>query len=71
MKLATGWQNTEYRSYHFADPSDDNAYLVETQESWFSRHRETLRPSEEVQAELKRTYHREMESVWMPKGNEP
>jgi broad specificity phosphatase PhoE len=36
---ATGWENTEVRSYEFADPSgkDQNASLVETEESRASR----------------------------------
>lgn len=45
---ATGWLNCEYRSYQFADPTgkDDDAKLVETQESWQRRNGDATRPSE-------------------------
>ena len=37
--VATGWANCEYRSYHFVDPTgaDEDAALVETDESWRRR----------------------------------
>jgi broad specificity phosphatase PhoE len=36
---ATGWNNCEYRSYHFVDPTgaDEDAALLETEESWRRR----------------------------------
>ncbi|KAK1984384.1 phosphoglycerate mutase [Colletotrichum cereale] len=62
-KKATGWENTEYRSYEFADPTgqDPKAFLKETQESWERRQGENTRPTPEQQAELRQTFYREME----------
>ncbi|KYK55004.1 phosphoglycerate mutase family protein [Drechmeria coniospora] len=52
---ATGWDNCEYRSYQFADPSgaDDEAALVETEESWRRRKLSTKPPSPTEQRELR------------------
>lgn len=58
---ATGWENTEYRSYHFADATSSEGHLVETGESWERRNGEVGRPTAEAQAEMERTYHRELE----------
>lgn len=60
---ATGWKNTEFRSYTFADETgeDPEALLVETAESWQRRQGETARPSPEEQAERKRVFYRDME----------
>ncbi|TDZ25504.1 Phosphoglycerate mutase-like protein [Colletotrichum orbiculare MAFF 240422] len=60
---ATGWENTEYRSYTFADDTgkDPNAYFTETQESWERRQGDNTRPSPEEQAELQRVFYRDME----------
>ncbi|CCF34785.1 CtnF protein, partial [Colletotrichum higginsianum] len=62
-KKATGWENTEFRSYEFADPTgqDPNAFLTETQESWERRQGDNSRPTLEQQAELRQTFYREME----------
>ncbi|KAK1994430.1 phosphoglycerate mutase [Colletotrichum falcatum] len=62
-RKATGWENTEYRSYEFADLTgkDPIASLKETQESWERRQGESARPTPEQQAELRQTFYREME----------
>ncbi|KAF9771977.1 hypothetical protein IL306_010363 [Fusarium sp. DS 682] len=40
---ATGWSNCEYRSYQFVDPTgnDEDATLLETEESWKRRQGDT------------------------------
>ncbi|KAK2730054.1 phosphoglycerate mutase family protein [Colletotrichum kahawae] len=60
---ATGWENTEYRSYNFADSTgkDEKALFTETQESWNRRQGEKTRPTPEEQAELQRVFYRDME----------
>ncbi|KAF6819306.1 phosphoglycerate mutase family protein [Colletotrichum sojae] len=60
---ATGWKNTEFRSYTFADETgeDPEALLVETEESWRRRQGEKNRPSADEQAERKRVFYRDME----------
>ncbi|OHE91683.1 phosphoglycerate mutase [Colletotrichum orchidophilum] len=62
-RKATGWENTEYRSYEFADSTgqDPKALLEETQESWERRKGGNTRPTPEQQAELRQTFYREME----------
>lgn len=51
----TGWTNTEYRSYEFADPSgqDENASLRETRESARRRRGSAVGLSETEQNELR------------------
>ncbi|KAF9876361.1 phosphoglycerate mutase family protein [Colletotrichum karsti] len=60
---ATGWANTEFRSYNFVDSTgkDEKALLTETQESWKRRQGENTRPTPEQQAELQRVFYRDME----------
>lgn len=60
---ATGWENTEYRSYNFVDGAgeDEKALLTETQGSWQRRQGENARPTPEQQAELQRVFYRDME----------
>ncbi|KAL0941733.1 phosphoglycerate mutase family protein [Colletotrichum truncatum] len=60
---ATGWENTEFRSYNFVDSTgkDESAHLTETQESWERRQGENARPTPEQQAELQRTFYRDIE----------
>ncbi|WYZ37873.1 hypothetical protein EsH8_II_001379 [Colletotrichum jinshuiense] len=62
-KKATGWENTEFRSYEFADPTgqDPNAFLKETDESWERRQGDATRPTPDQQAELRQTFYREMQ----------
>ncbi|ROT36241.1 phosphoglycerate mutase family protein [Sodiomyces alkalinus F11] len=59
---ATGWENCEYRSYRFVDPSgqDPGALLQETEESWKARLGDKRRLGEEEQAELRRMHQREL-----------
>ncbi|KAH7367491.1 phosphoglycerate mutase family protein [Plectosphaerella cucumerina] len=58
----TAWENCEFRSYQFVDPTgqDPNAHIRETQESWAARLKDKTFPTDEEQAELRRTYYREM-----------
>ncbi|KAL2755590.1 hypothetical protein ACRALDRAFT_1082235 [Sodiomyces alcalophilus JCM 7366] len=57
----TSWENCEYRSYRFVDPSgqDPEALLEETEESWKARQGDKKRLTEEEQAELRRMHRRE------------
>ncbi|KAH9988829.1 phosphoglycerate mutase [Xylariaceae sp. FL0662B] len=59
---ATGWKNTEFRSYHFAESAgnDSEVHLVETVESWQRRQAAAPRPTKEEQAELQHTYYRQL-----------
>lgn len=61
-RAATAWDNCEYRAYQFVDPTgeDPDAAIKETEESWRSRLGETKVPTPEEQAELRRTYYREL-----------
>jgi hypothetical protein len=56
---ATGWQNAEFRSYQFVDPTgqDADAFLRETSESWKRREGETTQPTETEQKELRTAYY--------------
>ncbi|GKT99832.1 phosphoglycerate mutase family protein [Fusarium langsethiae] len=44
---ATGWSNCEFRSYQFVDPTgkDEDAALLETEESWHRRRGDTKPPT--------------------------
>ncbi|KAK5131217.1 hypothetical protein LTR08_001186 [Meristemomyces frigidus] len=60
----TGWSNTEFRSYTFAAPSNNNdpasdAHLVETPSSRQRRRGDPTAPDREEQAQLKRAAVRE------------
>ncbi|KAF5564559.1 phosphoglycerate mutase family [Fusarium napiforme] len=46
-EATTGWSNCEYRSYQFVDPTgkDDDAALLETEESWQRRQGNTKPPT--------------------------
>ncbi|ATY59518.1 phosphoglycerate mutase family [Cordyceps militaris] len=52
---ATSWENCEYRSYQFADPTgaDDGAAIVETDESWQRRRGDKPRLSQHDLDELR------------------
>ena len=57
----TGWANTEYRTYRFPDPRDENASLEETSKSR-ERRRGTEKPlSKTEQMELRQTTHKNWE----------
>lgn len=58
----TAWENCEFRSYQFVDPTgqDPDAHIKETQESWSARVKDKSMPTPEEQAELRRTYYREL-----------
>jgi hypothetical protein len=60
--LATGWENTELRSFHFVDPTgeDPNASIKETPESWQQRRGKTAPPTEAEQRELRAVYYQQM-----------
>jgi broad specificity phosphatase PhoE len=51
----TGWENTEYRTYEFVDPSgnDPNATLRETNPSWRRRRGSSIPLTEQEQMELR------------------
>ncbi|RKU49108.1 hypothetical protein DL546_006711 [Coniochaeta pulveracea] len=51
----TGWENTEYRSYEFADPSgqDPDATIRETSPSWRRRRGSEVPLTEQEQMELR------------------
>ncbi|KAI1079994.1 phosphoglycerate mutase [Whalleya microplaca] len=67
--MSTGWKNTEFRSYQFADPTGDDpeARLIETEESWQRRQAANDRPNKEEQAELQRTFFRQLEPHVSPR----
>lgn len=56
----TGWQNTEWRAYEFADPSgaDANAALKETAASWERRRGTAQGLTEQEAMELQLAYHK-------------
>ncbi|KAH6898029.1 phosphoglycerate mutase [Thelonectria olida] len=65
---ATGWKNTEYRSYHFSDSDDPGAgaKLIETPESWKRRHGDKPRPTEKDQEVLRQFYLKQLEPYATP-----
>lgn len=60
--IATNWKNCEYRSYKFADATgkDEDAKLVETDESWRRRRGSEARLTDQEQDELRRMLQREI-----------
>jgi hypothetical protein len=58
MYAATAWENTEFRSYHFVDPTgkDPAAALIETDGSMHQRFGHTNRPSFEEHNLLRSDY---------------
>ena len=62
---ATSWYNTEFRSFVFAEDSDDDdAYLIETQESRLRRGQTEDPLSKEQQSMLKET----VQKTWVQWG---
>jgi hypothetical protein len=59
----TGWANTEYRTYEFADPSgkDENASLKETRPSWRRRRGSAIPLTETEQRELRAVEQKHLE----------
>ncbi|KAI9709408.1 MAG: hypothetical protein M1812_007685 [Candelaria pacifica] len=51
----TGWENTEFRTYTFSSSEDDNASLIETDESRERRIGDEKPLSKEEQTQLKET----------------
>jgi hypothetical protein len=70
--LATGWENAEYRSYEFADPTgeDPGASLKETSESWERRRGREIQPTETEQRELMGIYYKEV-GPYLKYGSHP
>jgi hypothetical protein len=53
--IATGWNNCEYRSYQFIDPTgeDEEAALAETPDSWRRREGMQIAPTQTEQREMR------------------
>ncbi|KAI5465266.1 phosphoglycerate mutase [Mariannaea sp. PMI_226] len=68
---ATGWKNTEYRSYHFEDSENlsPEARLVETPESWRRRQGDSHRPTEKEQKVLQEIFLKQLEVFVTPSGH--
>jgi len=62
--VGTGWQNTEFRSYNFRHGDDENASLVETEESRIRRAGHETALTEDEQRQLRST----AESRWKESG---
>ena len=59
----TGWENTEFRTYEFVDPSgnDKNASLRETRPSWRRRRGSEIPLTETEQRELRAVEQKHLE----------
>lgn len=55
VRIATGWNNCEYRSYQFVDPTgeDEDAVLAETADSWRRREGMQIAPTQTEQREMR------------------
>lgn len=70
--VGTGWENTEWRSYEFVEPTgnDDEASIRETEESW-RRRRGSAKPLGETEQQQARAAVIEaMRVAWLESGNE-
>ncbi|KAI0120488.1 phosphoglycerate mutase-like protein [Hypoxylon sp. NC0597] len=58
LDRGTGWENTELRSYEFADPTgqDPNASLKETQPSWRRRRGSAIPLTETEQMQIRQAF---------------
>ncbi|KAM0545359.1 hypothetical protein ACHAPJ_011431 [Fusarium lateritium] len=65
-KNATGWTNTEFRSYQFLGADNGDAALVETQESWTKRNGDIPRPSRQEQEALGEFYYEQLGPFLVP-----
>lgn len=68
----TGWENTEWRSYEFIEPTgnDDEASIRETEESW-RRRRGSAKPlGETEQQQARAAVIESMRVAWLESGNE-
>ena len=64
----TGWANTEFRSYNFKEEEDDNASLVETDESRERRRGSEIPLTKTEKVELGNTLSKEEEERKKRKG---
>ena len=64
------WKNCEYRTYQFKDTAgtDDDAWLMETPESWKRRRGEETPPTPAEQDQWKRTVYKELEPIYAAMG---
>lgn len=68
----TGWENTEWRSYEFVEPtgSDDEASIRETEESWHRRRGSAKPLSETEQQQARAAVIEAMRVPWLDSVNE-
>ncbi|KAI4245711.1 MAG: hypothetical protein L6R42_010108, partial [Xanthoria sp. 1 TBL-2021] len=58
----TGWENTEFRSYHFVDGDYDNASMEETAESRQRRGNDDKPLTKEERTQLRQTATKTLEA---------